>query len=466
MAASPTNAPDVPERAFHALHSAEIVGKAFATQYYAILQQSPGLVYRFYQDVSKMGRSEDGSVMGSTTTMDAINEKIQSYGSLKADIKFVDAQESYDGGVIVLVTGSMINDDDSQRGFTQAFFLAPQEKGYYVLNDIFRYVEDDPTESSDIEEPDGGTTPVALSQKAAPPVPENHICDQSNGEVYNTCENGEVPVKAEKEEVHVQKKKSVAQAADNASEEPWVVVESNTKANDTPKKSYASIVKKDGPAAAASDGPLKAQDCQAPAPLERVSVAVPLSPNAEIVDEDNNHSKEAGEGCSIYMKNLPYNVRHSLVEEVLQHFGPTRSGGIQILHSKGGCYGFVEFVAAAAAQSAIEASPINIEGHQVVIEEKRSRYSRGNSFSGNYRGRYTSGRGGGGFRNGGSGGGYGGGYGGGRVYGRGERNTDDLGGRDSGWGYQSRSEGYSGRINRGGGSGHASTKVQRVSAQV
>lgn len=73
----------------------------------------------------------------------AIDAEIQSYGSLKADIKFVDAQESYNGGVIVLVTGSMINADDSRRGFTQTFFLAPQDKGFFVLNDMFRYVEDD-----------------------------------------------------------------------------------------------------------------------------------------------------------------------------------------------------------------------------------------------------------------------------------------------------------------------------------
>ena len=26
--------------------------------------------------------------------------------------------------------------------FTQSFFLAPQDKGYFVLNDVFRYVDD------------------------------------------------------------------------------------------------------------------------------------------------------------------------------------------------------------------------------------------------------------------------------------------------------------------------------------
>lgn len=91
----------------------------------------------------------------------AIDQKIQSYGSLKADIKFVDAQESYNGGVIVLVTGSMINADDSRRAFTQTFFLAPQDKGFFVLNDIFRYVEDDCLPN---EHQDGGIAPTTPSQ--------------------------------------------------------------------------------------------------------------------------------------------------------------------------------------------------------------------------------------------------------------------------------------------------------------
>lgn len=73
-----------------------------------------------------------------------INEKILSldYGEFKAEIITVDAQESYNGGVLVLVTGYLTGRDNARRKFTQTFFLAPQDKGYFVLNDIFRYVED------------------------------------------------------------------------------------------------------------------------------------------------------------------------------------------------------------------------------------------------------------------------------------------------------------------------------------
>lgn len=64
------------------------------------------------------------------------------YSEYKSEIKTVDAQESYNSGVLVLVTGYLTGKDNVKRNFTQSFFLAPQDKGYFVLNDIFRYVDE------------------------------------------------------------------------------------------------------------------------------------------------------------------------------------------------------------------------------------------------------------------------------------------------------------------------------------
>ncbi|KAI7984991.1 Nuclear transport factor 2 [Camellia lanceoleosa] len=110
-----------------ALSSAHVVGNAFVAQYYQILHESPELVYKFYRDSSVLSQPDSNGVMTSVTTMKAINDKILSlnYGNYKAEIKTVDAQESYKNGLIVLT-----------------FFLAPQKKGYFVLNDVFRYVEE------------------------------------------------------------------------------------------------------------------------------------------------------------------------------------------------------------------------------------------------------------------------------------------------------------------------------------
>lgn len=91
-----------------------------------------------------------------------IDEKILSLGEFVAEITSVDAQESYLGGVLVLVTGFMSGKDGVRQKFTQCFFLAPQEKGYFVLNDAFRYVDENGSRGffGDVESPvnpDDGT---------------------------------------------------------------------------------------------------------------------------------------------------------------------------------------------------------------------------------------------------------------------------------------------------------------------
>ncbi|KAM0863601.1 hypothetical protein ACQ4PT_044505 [Festuca glaucescens] len=62
------------------------------------------------------------------------------YNQHRTDIVSTDAVSSHNGGVFIVVTGSLTTEADGvcQR-FTQSFFLAPQgDGGYFVLNDILR----------------------------------------------------------------------------------------------------------------------------------------------------------------------------------------------------------------------------------------------------------------------------------------------------------------------------------------
>ncbi|RRT45803.1 hypothetical protein B296_00054873 [Ensete ventricosum] len=64
MAAQPSSVDRSP------LSAQVVVGNAFVQQYYHILQQSPELVYRFYQEGSKLGRPDAHGAMSSVTTTD------------------------------------------------------------------------------------------------------------------------------------------------------------------------------------------------------------------------------------------------------------------------------------------------------------------------------------------------------------------------------------------------------------
>ena len=55
----------------------------------------------------------------------------------------MDSQPSADGGILIQVLGEMSNNQEISRKFAQTFFLAEQENGYFVLNDIFIFLNDD-----------------------------------------------------------------------------------------------------------------------------------------------------------------------------------------------------------------------------------------------------------------------------------------------------------------------------------
>ncbi|CAN6242097.1 unnamed protein product [Urochloa humidicola] len=448
---------------------AQVVGNAFVNQYYNILHQSPEHVHRFYQDASRLGRPAAAAADGldTVTTMGAINDKIVSMGITRAEIKAVDAQESLCGGVTVLVMGRLTGRAGAGREFVQSFFLAPQEKGYYVLNDILRYVG----EGEGVEEGAGHpAAPPPAPQQSAPevvsvaeaaasaavlpngtvggdietvpreqdasPQPEQHAAEPAapppqkegdlNGEeVYNPPNNVEKPVVEETpvpEVIIKEVPNNVPAVVPNPS--PPVPLE------EAPKKSYASIVKITPPPAVPSRPAPPKPEKQAPPAPAVVADASAFSPNTQ----SGSFQDPEVDAHAIYVRNLPLSATPQQLEDEFKQFGTIKSEGIQVRSNKiqGFCYGFVEFEDASAVQTAIEASPVMIADRQCYVEEKRTTGSRGASRGG----RFAPGRGGNfrgeGLRGRGT-------YNGGRGYGRGEFSyRSDYGGRSGGRGGSAR----------------------------
>uniref|UniRef100_A0A7C9AM28 NTF2 domain-containing protein n=1 Tax=Opuntia streptacantha TaxID=393608 RepID=A0A7C9AM28_OPUST len=146
------------------------VGSYFVTQYYSMLQQRPELVHQLYSDVSTMLRI-DGHTREAATAMLQIHALVMSVCFTSIEINTAHSLESWSGGVIVMVTGSaQIRDLTGRKKFAQTFFLAPQEKGFFVLNDIFHFIEDiqiHPFSASLM-----GQGNLSNAMNAAAPVPE------------------------------------------------------------------------------------------------------------------------------------------------------------------------------------------------------------------------------------------------------------------------------------------------------
>ncbi|KAG8063946.1 hypothetical protein GUJ93_ZPchr0004g38559 [Zizania palustris] len=448
--------------------SAQVVGNAFVHQYYNILHQSPDLVFRFYQEASRIGRPAGaGAEMDTVTTMEAINDKIMSMDIVRAEIKAVDAQESLSGGVTVLVTGHLTGRDDVRREFSQSFFLAPQEKGYFVLNDILRYVGEGEQELEPEQELE--QLPPLPHQQLAPEAeavavpaangtvggavesvprehevllqPQQHVTEPApqpqevdrHEEVYNPLNNSEVAVVEEAQVLEV-----IDEVPNNvpvATPSPSAPVLQE----EAPKKSYASIVKvmKEVPPPIPTiplrPTPPKPEKQVAPAPAPAPAAPVADAPTFTPNPESSNIQEAEVDAHAIYVRNLPLSATPDQLDEVFKKFGAIKPDGIQVRSHKiqGFCYGFVEFEDPSSVQSAIAGSPVMISDRSCYVEEKRTAGSRGGS-----RGRFAPGRGGN-FRGEGMRGR--GNYTGGRNYGRGEFNyRSDYGGRGGARGGSSR----------------------------
>ena len=122
-----------------------LVGNSFIQQYYTVLHKNPRNLYRFYTEASYMTLADGVNETSKSSTVSgqaAIHNKVMrlGYDGARAEILSVDSQSSLEDGIIVQVTGSL-KKNGSNRSFVQTFFLAVQEKGYYVRNDIFRYLD-------------------------------------------------------------------------------------------------------------------------------------------------------------------------------------------------------------------------------------------------------------------------------------------------------------------------------------
>ncbi|KAK5136238.1 hypothetical protein LTR08_003845 [Meristemomyces frigidus] len=123
------------------------VGWYFVEQYYTTLSRSPEKLYLFYNKRSQLVSGQETEKMDVCVGQRAINDKIKEldFQDCKVRVTNVDSQAS-DSNIVIQVIGEISNKSKPHRKFTQTFVLATQTNGYFVLNDIFRYLIDEEDE--------------------------------------------------------------------------------------------------------------------------------------------------------------------------------------------------------------------------------------------------------------------------------------------------------------------------------
>ena len=237
------------------------------------------------------------------------------------EIKTVDSQESQSNGVLVLVGGSVtFKNNETVHTFSQSFFLAPQENGYFVLNDIFKLVAEEPHDQPCIQR---------LFSSNAVPVSDVAQAQSVMIEQHTTPPPAPAPPRAvEKEEALWKKRKD-------------------------PESSTGQFQK------VSAQGEVPANSTSIPANKS-------LGPST--------NTEEAGSGYSVFVSNLQPNITPAQVEAEFKKFGAIKPSGVQVQSSQGGgaSYAFIEFQEAASVQAAIQAAPIPMGQRQVSVRKKRS----------------------------------------------------------------------------------------------
>ncbi|KAM7496145.1 hypothetical protein LguiA_020559 [Lonicera macranthoides] len=386
------------------------VGSYFVKQYYQVLQQQPDFVHQFYTDESTVVRI-DGDSSESASALLQIHALTISLNFTGIEIKTINALESWSRGVLVVVSGSVKSRDFSGwRKFVQTFFLAPQDTGYFVLNDIFHFVTDEvahhhpvpilsenraysqPATSSPL--PESPVSDYALEVETSEKLNSVHIEDDDPVDEYSIHEQQllqqqqeeEYPAAESEEETPAEESYGLPQNAVVAEQEPQPHVEEFT--GEPQKFTYASILQaskgKPVPSVATTHSyrnksTTPATEWQQP-PQPTVQTSNPVAsyvPTSNVEVAEEGFSQDEGELKSVYVRNLPLTVSNVDILQEFQKFGTIKPDGVFIRNRKeiGVCFAFVEFEDIEGVQNAIKASPIQLDDRQVYIEERRANSS-------------------------------------------------------------------------------------------
>ncbi|OKL59339.1 hypothetical protein UA08_05137 [Talaromyces atroroseus] len=207
-ASTPSNAPasdnknDIPK---------DEVGWYFVEQYYTTMSRNPEKLHLFYSRRSQFVSGNEADAVPVIVGAKAISDKIKEldFQDCKVRVLNVDSQASFDN-ILVAVIGEISNRSEPSRKFTQTFVLAQQPNGYYVLNDIFRYLADEdedfvPEEevaAVELEVPVEPETAAVTKEDEAPEteeaaVPTEPAAAETDAEAVGTVAAGSEPEKVE-----------------------------------------------------------------------------------------------------------------------------------------------------------------------------------------------------------------------------------------------------------------------------
>ncbi|PHT33645.1 hypothetical protein CQW23_25445 [Capsicum baccatum] len=302
-------------------HTAEIVDISFVDQYYHISQNLIHLMYQFYKENSILSWPLSDGEIDFVTTSEGINEFIVSshFKSNKVKVTTTDSQSSAAGGVLVVVTGCLIGQDDLRKGIEESSTIVEEKVDE---NAPIAPLDENTVASSQKEEQVVETAPIIANE--APKVSYASMIKQGRSSSPTNAPHKIVSVAA------------------------------NSGLPTTPKRTQANNF------------------VQALMPSSGGVEKVPAPPTNVAQDnyDDVQHK-------SIFIGGFSLNTTRSDLHDVVKEFGSVQIQDIQLkTYEDGYCCGFVHFQDAISAQNVVQAHHIIVKGKESYIRFKRPNKGR------------------------------------------------------------------------------------------
>ncbi|KAI0180844.1 hypothetical protein GGR52DRAFT_7663 [Hypoxylon sp. FL1284] len=142
----------------------------FVEQYYTTLSKNPEKLHLFYGKRSQFVYGLEAEVANVSVGRQNIQERIKqlNFQDCKVRVTNVDSQASFDN-IVIQVIGETSNKAGDPKKFVQTFVLAQQPSGYFVLNDILRYIDeegdDEPAEAAQGEQAEPEPQPASAAKE-------------------------------------------------------------------------------------------------------------------------------------------------------------------------------------------------------------------------------------------------------------------------------------------------------------
>lgn len=334
----------------------------------------------------------------------------------------VDSQGSIEGGILIQVLGEISNDGQESRKFAQTFCLAPQESGYYVYNDIFRFLKEDvdsefgeeqqyessyneqhataadPAESNADKKDTLFSHNVNTSQKTStatatsgpnatstqePPAqtestPDAHFSGSTSDAVADIEKAAEQPAHAPAElaqevvdsptqtpiaaAAQPKEESQVSEAVEAIAAEPAAAAKQPSAAKPVAPMSWAARAAANAKAAS----PVTTKPA---APKPAAAQTKPAAQNADVERKSQTpaNASVADVTRSAFLKNISAKMTDEAIRAALKKFGDFKN--VEINRSRS-C-GFVDYLEPASCAAAIKQNRIAINGETFSVEERR-----------------------------------------------------------------------------------------------